>query len=122
MAFSPWSPGLGAVRVLWAAPLSSVRGVTLEPAHEGIKVSLASPVQFSTDHQVRLEIFICDFLFNLSFRVFLFYFGFVFLFFCFGSGFVFCFRLSFFFNDTYGFRIRMWFEFDFHFLILVIWC
>lgn len=55
MAFSPWSPGLGAVRVLWDAPLSSVRGVSLEPAHEGIKVSLTSPVQFSTDHQVKTD-------------------------------------------------------------------
>lgn len=61
VAFSPWSPGLGAVRVLWDAPLSSVRGVTLEAAHEGIKLSLAAPVQFSTDHQARLDILRLEF-------------------------------------------------------------
>lgn len=52
VAFSPWSPALGAVRVLWDAPLSTIRSTTLEPAHEGIKVALSAPVEYSADHQV----------------------------------------------------------------------
>ncbi|CBN77551.1 similarities to vacuolar protein sorting-associated protein [Ectocarpus siliculosus] len=51
VAFSPWSPALGGVRVLWDAPLSSIRSLTLEPAHEGVKVELSAPVEYSTDHQ-----------------------------------------------------------------------
>ncbi|CAN0485307.1 unnamed protein product, partial [Ectocarpus sp. 12 AP-2014] len=51
VAFSPWSPVLGGVRVLWDAPLSSIRSLTLEPAHEGVKVELSAPVEYSTDHQ-----------------------------------------------------------------------
>lgn len=48
--FSPWSQALGGVRVLWCAPLSSITSLKLEP--EGIRVSLASAVEFSTDYQV----------------------------------------------------------------------
>ncbi|CAM9820249.1 unnamed protein product [Ectocarpus sp. 4 AP-2014] len=51
VAFSPWSPALGGVRVLWDAPLFSIRSLTLEPAHEGVKVELSAPVEYSTDHQ-----------------------------------------------------------------------
>lgn len=53
VAFSPWSAVLGAVRVLWDAPLSTIRSMTLEPAQEGIKVALSAPVEYSADHQAR---------------------------------------------------------------------
>jgi len=55
VAFSPWSPELGAVRVLWDAPLSSIRSLTLEPARDGIKVALSAPVEYSSDQQVMNE-------------------------------------------------------------------
>lgn len=45
---------LGAVRVLWDAPLSTIRSMTLEPAQEGIKVALSAPVEYSADHQASL--------------------------------------------------------------------
>ncbi|CAN0264400.1 unnamed protein product [Scytosiphon promiscuus] len=51
VAFSPWSPVVGGVRVLWDAPLSSVVSLALEPAHEGIRVALSTPVEYSADHQ-----------------------------------------------------------------------
>lgn len=40
--------------MLWDAPLSSIRSLSLEPAHEGVKVELSAPVEYSTDHQVCL--------------------------------------------------------------------
>lgn len=61
VAFSPWSAVLGAVRVLWDAPLSTIRSMTLEPAQEGIKVALSAPVEYSADHQARgsRSIYLC---------------------------------------------------------------